>query len=91
VTFVLGASGNIAGVINPASRYKRNHWVGGADEPDPLRWLETVRDVPGSGWPEWSRWLAQHAGVDVTARKSVGNHKYKRIEPAPGRYVMEKA
>jgi polyhydroxyalkanoate synthase len=90
-TFVLGASGHIAGVINPASKNKRNHWVDGAEGPDPVRWLETARDVPGSWWPEWSRWLVQHAGQEVAAPKKVGNRKYKRIEPAPGRYVMEKA
>ena len=58
-TFVLGASGHIAGVINPASKNKRNHWVAGAAGPDPDRWLETARDVPGSWWPEWSNWLRE--------------------------------
>ena len=47
-TFVLGASGHIAGVINPASKNKRNHWINGASGPEPERWLATARDVPGS-------------------------------------------
>lgn len=90
-TFVLGASGHIAGVINPASKNKRNHWVGGAAGPDPDRWLETAQDVPGSWWPAWSNWLRDRAGAEVPAPKTVGNRKYQRIEAAPGRYVKEKA
>jgi polyhydroxyalkanoate synthase len=87
----LGASGHIAGVINPPAKNKRNHWVGGQPGPDPDKWLETARDVPGSWWPEWGRWLAQHAGPRIAARKSLGSRKYRRIEAAPGRYVAEKA
>jgi len=89
-TFVLGASGHIAGVINPASKIKRNHWVTGAAGPDPDRWLDTAQDVPGSWWPEWSYWLRKQAGAEVPAPKTVGSPKYTRIEPAPGRYVKEK-
>jgi len=89
-TFVLGASGHIAGVINPASKNKRNHWVAGAAGPDPDRWLESAREVPGSWWPEWSTWLREQAGAEVPAPKTMGNPKYPRIEAAPGRYVKEK-
>jgi polyhydroxyalkanoate synthase subunit PhaC len=89
-TFVLGASGHIAGVINPASKNKRNHWVAGAAGPDPDRWLQTAREVPGSWWPEWSNWLREQAGAAVPAPKTVGSRKYPRIEAAPGRYVKEK-
>jgi polyhydroxyalkanoate synthase len=89
-TFVLGASGHIAGVINPASKNKRNYWVGGTAGPNPDRWLETAQNVPGSWWPAWSDWLRDQAGAEVPARKTVGNRKYKRIEPAPGSYVKEK-
>jgi polyhydroxyalkanoate synthase subunit PhaC len=91
VTFVLGASGHIAGVINPASKNKRNHWVGDATGPDPERWLASASSVPGSWWPKWSDWLVQQAGGEIPAPRSLGNRQYRRVEPAPGRYVKAKA
>jgi len=90
-TFVLGASGHIAGVINPPAKKKRNFWMAGDAGPDPERWLETARSVPGSWWPAWSEWLAQQAGHKVPARVKLGNRDYRKIEPAPGRYVKVKA
>ena len=90
-TFVLGASGHIAGVINSAAKNKRNHWVDGAAGPDPERWLATARDSPGSWWPRWRAWLAEQAGPEIAARATLGNRKYRRIGPAPGRYVMQQA
>jgi polyhydroxyalkanoate synthase subunit PhaC len=90
-TFVLGASGHIAGVINPAAKNKRNYWIDGAADPDPEHWLATARDVPGSWWPCWSAWLKRHAGPLIPARTALGNRKFRRIEPAPGRYVMTRA
>jgi polyhydroxyalkanoate synthase subunit PhaC len=89
-TFVLGASGHIAGVINPASKNRRNHWVAGTTGPDPDRWLESAREVPGSWWPEWSNWLGKYAGAEVSAPHTQGSLKHPRIEAAPGRYVKEK-
>jgi polyhydroxyalkanoate synthase len=90
-TFVLGASGHIAGVINPPARKKRSHWVGSTSEVDPDRWYATAREVPGSWWPEWTGWLAPHAGDKVRAPKAPGNRRHRPIEPAPGRYVLEKS
>ena len=91
MTFVLGASGHIAGVINSPAKNKRNYWADGAAGPDAQRWLATASNVPGSWWPKWSDWLERHAGREVPARSALGNRKYRRIEPAPGRYVMTKA
>lgn len=90
-TFVLGASGHIAGVINPAAKNKRNYWTSDRVGADPEAWLSTAESVPGSWWPKWSEWLASHAGPMVHARKSLGSSKYKVIEAAPGRYVKAKA
>jgi len=89
-TFVLGASGHIAGVINPASKNKRNHWVAGEVGTDPDRWLEIAQHVPGSWWPHWITWLRKQAGADVPVPTTVGNSKYSAIEAAPGRYVKVK-
>jgi polyhydroxyalkanoate synthase len=90
ITFVLGASGHIAGVINPPAKNKRNHWVGelAVDAND---WLEHARSAPGSWWPAWTEWLQVHAGVRVPARTQVGSSDFPVVEPAPGRYVKAKA
>ncbi|WP_046112351.1 class I poly(R)-hydroxyalkanoic acid synthase [Aquincola tertiaricarbonis] len=91
--FVLGASGHIAGVINPPAKKKRSHWIGSTD-PVPASaddWFADAQEHPGSWWTDWSAWLAQHAGKQVAAPKSYGSRTHKVIEPAPGRYVKQKA
>jgi polyhydroxyalkanoate synthase len=89
--FVLGASGHIAGVINPPAANKRSHWVNDKLPADADAWFAAAREVPGSWWTEWAAWLKPHAGPMVAAPKAPGNRRYKPIEPAPGRYVKAKA
>ena len=90
--FVLGASGHIAGVINPPAKNKRSHWIGGAANPaTPKAWFDKAQEHPGSWWTDWAAWLAGHAGKEVAAPKTPGNRRHKTIEPAPGRYVKQKA
>jgi polyhydroxyalkanoate synthase len=85
--FVLGASGHIAGVINPPAKNKRSYWSNGKVQPDASAWLKTAQQHPGSWWPEWSAFLSEHGGAQVAAPRKYGNATYKPIEPAPGRYV----
>ncbi|HEY5324567.1 MAG TPA: class I poly(R)-hydroxyalkanoic acid synthase [Caldimonas sp.] len=91
--FVLGASGHIAGVINPPLKKKRSHWIGktAALPANPEAWLAQAEEHPGSWWTDWSDWLRPFGGKQVAAPKAPGNRKWKAIEPAPGRYVKEKA
>jgi polyhydroxyalkanoate synthase len=89
--FVLGASGHIAGVINPAAGAKRCHWVGPADAAQPREWFARATCKPGSWWPHWGDWLKRRAGRRVLATSAVASKKYPCIEPAPGRYVLERA
>jgi len=90
-TFVLGASGHIAGVINPPAKKKRNYWIEGTASDEADEWLAGARSVPGSWWPHWTGWLANHAGERIAAPVQAGNADYPAIEPAPGRYVKEKS
>jgi polyhydroxyalkanoate synthase len=91
VRFVLGASGHIAGVINPPAAKKRSHWVDGKPGGSAAQWIETAKEVPGSWWSDWAAWLKPHAGKLVAAPKTYGNKQHKVIEAAPGRYVKAKA
>ncbi len=90
-TFVLGASGHIAGVINPPAKNKRNYWTLGTTEVDPGTWLDAAESTPGSWWPSWTGWLEPHGGELVAAPQEAGNSEFAPIEPAPGRYVKEQA
>jgi len=92
VRFVLGASGHIAGAINPVTKNKRSYWSGPASYPaDPEAWLNTATERPGSWWQEWSAWLQEHRGGEQPAPASVGNEQYPPLEPAPGSYVKARA
>lgn len=89
--FVLGASGHIAGVINPPSKNKRSYWVNDDRPENPDAWMADAVEHPGSWWPLWAAFLVEHGGEDVPARTQAGNADYPPVEPAPGRYVKEKA
>jgi len=47
VTFVLGASGHIAGVVNPPEKKRRNYWTNPKLVGDPDRWLAVLAREPG--------------------------------------------
>jgi polyhydroxyalkanoate synthase len=101
--YVLGASGHIAGVINPASKNKRSYWVNetsarnGNDKKrkssprTPEDWFAGAEERKGSWWPEWARFLQENGGEEVPAPTGFGNAKYQPSEPAPGRYVKVRA
>ena len=91
--FVMGASGHIAGVINPPAKNKRSHWIrtDGKLPKSHVEWLKGAKEHPGSWWTDWSLWLKGNAGKQVAAPKNYGRGKYKVLMPAPGNYVLAKA
>jgi polyhydroxyalkanoate synthase len=88
--FILGASGHIAGIINPPTTRKYGYWSNPRLPADPEKWLSRARFQEGSWWPDWSAWLARKAGKKVPARHP-GDGKLAPLEDAPGSYVKVRA
>ena len=89
-TFVLGASGHVAGVVNPASKNRRSYWINDAAASGPDEWLGGASERKGSWWPVWDAWLERHAGGARRAPAKPGDVKHRVIEAAPGRYVKQR-
>ncbi|MCA1974982.1 MAG: class I poly(R)-hydroxyalkanoic acid synthase [Caenispirillum sp.] len=90
-TFVMGASGHIAGVVNPPAKGRRSHWRNDAAAASADDWFAGATEHKGSWWPHWIEWLRRHAGEERLAPKKLGSRRHRPIEAAPGRYVKEKA
>jgi len=86
IRFVLGASGHIAGVINPPQKKKYGYWTNTDEPADPEIWLAGAESTQGSWWPDWKRWLSGNSGGRVPARRP-GDGALAVIEDAPGSYV----
>jgi polyhydroxyalkanoate synthase len=88
--FVLGASGHIAGIVNPPASNKYGYWRNQKLPKDADKWFEGATFREGSWWPDWSEWLAKRAGRKVPARQP-GDGRLEAIEDAPGSYVKVRA
>jgi polyhydroxyalkanoate synthase len=89
--FVLGASGHIAGAINPASKNRRSYWTNSTLPRAADDWLAGATEHPGSWWNDWAAWLEPFRGAERTAPARAGDAAHPVLEPAPGRYVKMKA
>ena len=89
--FVLGASGHIAGIVNPPAPSRRSFWCSDDHALNPPlqaeQWLAAACEIPGSWWSDWSTWLARFKGRSRAARARPGNARYLPLGPAPGEYV----
>jgi polyhydroxyalkanoate synthase len=95
ITFVLTSGGHNAGVVSEPGHQHR-HFRIHCRKADglyqaPEDWLEQTQPASGSWWPGWSEWLAARSGPPSlppeTGHEDAG---YKTLEPAPGRYVLQR-
>jgi len=86
VEYVMAGSGHIAGVVNPPSLKKYQHWTGGKPVGDFEEWVAKATENPGSWWPHWHAWIEKQNNERVPARK-VGGRRLKPLGDAPGDYV----
>ena len=90
VRFVLGQAGHTAGVVNPPSTGKYDHWVGsGSDLPeDPDQWFSLAEQQAGSWWNDWRSWIETRSEEKVPADARIpGAGRLKALERAPGSYA----
>ena len=89
--FVLGASGHIAGVVNPASRNRRSYWTGTHQHAEADVWFSAAAEKSGSWWADWIDWLGRHGGKRAKARARLGSSRFKPGERAPGTYAKHRS
>ncbi|MBV8688885.1 MAG: class I poly(R)-hydroxyalkanoic acid synthase [Candidatus Eremiobacteraeota bacterium] len=85
--FRLGASGHIAGIINPPKKRKGSWWSASDCPADPDAWLQAATKNEGSWWADWFSWLSERGGRKVDAPE-IGSREHPPQEAAPGTYVL---
>jgi len=85
--FVLGGSGHIAGIINPATSEKYGYWTNPNVAATTDDWLKDAIQHDGSWWAYWLKWLKKHSGKKITAPQFEAL-PFKGLMDAPGRYVV---
>jgi polyhydroxyalkanoate synthase len=67
---MLAGSGHIAGVVNPPSAKKYQHWLNETAKNPPTldEWRAGATEHPGSWWNDWDKWLSEKSGTKVPAR-----------------------
>lgn len=90
VTYTLAGSGHIAGVVNPPSAKKYQHWTNDALPETLAEWQSGAQEHPGSWWEHWAAWLHDKSG-DWRAARDPLKGPLQPLEPAPGSYVKVKS
>ncbi|RMB05029.1 PHA/PHB synthase family protein [Eilatimonas milleporae] len=86
IRFVLAGSGHIAGVVNPPSAKKYQHWTNDKTGASFEEFVESAKETPGSWWPDWHRWLSRRSGKKIPALDPEKG-PYPALTDAPGDYV----
>jgi polyhydroxyalkanoate synthase len=90
VTFVLGGSGHIAGIVNPPHKNKYGYWTNDELPETADQWLAGAEQQEGSWWPHWQAWMTGHGYADtekMLPARTPGEGELDILEPAPGRFV----
>lgn len=89
VTFVLGESGHIAGVINPPAKNKYGYWAGGdINAQDAQTWVKSADHHAGSWWTHWQSWSEEQDSAEKVPARDIA--KDASLAAAPGSYVLQK-
>ncbi|NLS12129.1 class I poly(R)-hydroxyalkanoic acid synthase [Vibrio sp. SM6] len=88
-TFVLGASGHIAGIVNHPGKNKYGFWLNDNLDDNAEEWMNNAEYKEGSWWPHWNHWLAQYNQEEQIEPFRRGSELHPILGPAPGDYVKQ--
>jgi poly(3-hydroxyalkanoate) synthetase len=88
--FVLSTSGHIAAMVNPPGNEKASYQVHTENPPAAEQWLDGAAKLKGTWWDDWMEWLGERSGDETKAPAGLGGGGHKPLDPAPGKYVLEK-
>jgi len=95
-TFLLTSGGHNAGIISGPAHPRRRHrirtWKDEHSTLSAQQWFDTTEVQPGSWWPVWEHWVAQHSAADWVALPPLGRADAGCgiLADAPGEYVLKK-
>ncbi len=98
-TFLLTSGGHnagiVAGPVHPKRKYRIKTRLKTRRLADPHLppedWLEAATIHPGSWWPAWQGWLAEHSsGMVKPPALGAPSKGYAVLEDAPGQYVRQR-
>jgi polyhydroxyalkanoate synthase len=94
VTFLLASGGHNAGVVAPPEEDGHSYRVSTKAADDvytgPDEWLRSVKQVEGSWWPEWTKWLASRSSEpSEPPRMGIRPADGWALPDAPGDYVRQ--
>lgn len=89
LTFILGGSGHVAGIINHPNKNKYWYKTNANLKNNAPEWEKASVNHDGTWWLHWIEWVKKFGSTKVTARE-VGNAAFRPIENAPGKYARKK-
>ncbi len=89
--FVTSASGHVQSMVCPPANFKARYFTNPNSGSDPDAWFKGAAEHKGTWWDNWLEWIEQRSGGKRPAPAALGGGGYEVIEPAPGRYVHQRA
>ena len=89
--FVMSGSGHVQSLVCPPANFKAKYFTNSSAAPDPDAWFKGATEHKGTWWDHWLEWIEKRSGDKRAAPAALGGGGYEAIEPAPGRYVHQRA
>lgn len=89
--FVMSGTGHVQSLVCPPTNFKARYFTNLDRAADPDAWLKGAAEHKGTWWDHWLEWIERRSGDKRAAPAALGGGGYDAIEPAPGRYVHQRA